>query len=359
VNVAILVKEFPPDAIGGTETQTRRMARKLSDRGHDVTVYTKAYGTDRADDEEPMKIVRVPNIRINPFLSTLTFVVIVTLLLLRDAKKYDVLQCMMIYPNGFVGYILNRFVDLPYFAWIRGGDYYFMKDTPVKRWMIKKVLGNGLVLTVSERVIDDVIEEFPGTQLEAVPNGVPIIEMPCYGNAIIFVGRLKKQKGVDKLLRAAKNIDRPVVIVGDGPARSSLERLSESIQVNAEFVGEVAPDEVPEYLQRGDIFVLPSVRGEGGAPNAMLEAMAAGLPVIVTDTGGMLKAVETEPIGFMVPPGDIGALRDRLELLCNDEEFRRELGANAREYVRRTHSWDVVCDQLENVYKRVIADSNQ
>ncbi|MFB6308143.1 MAG: glycosyltransferase family 4 protein [Haloarculaceae archaeon] len=356
MRVAILVKEFPPDIIGGTETQTRRMARALSERGHEVTVYTKAYGTDRPDDEEPMEIVRVPNLRLNPFVSTLTFVLLATLYLIRDARKYDILQCMMIYPSGFVGLVVNRLTGLPYFAWVRGGDFYFMKDTPGKRWMIARVLDDGLVLTQTDRVSEDVRAEFPDANLKAIYNGVPVPETTADGDALVFVGRLKEQKGVHNLLRAAEGLDRPVLIVGDGPERERLETLAADLDVDAEFVGQVPPTEVPEYLARGSVFVLPSIRGEGGTPNAVLEALAVGLPVLVTDTGGMLPTIESEPIGYMVPPDDVNALREKLRLLCEDESLRNELAENAREYVQETHSWDALVDGLEDVYDRVIAE---
>jgi len=356
MRVAILVKEFPPDVIGGTETQTERMAAALSSAGQDVTVYTKSYGTPNDDETRAFDVVRVPNLRTSPFISTMTFVLLATLYLLKDARRYDVLQCMMIYPNGFVGYLVNKVRGVPYVAWIRGGDYYFMKENRIKRWTIRRVFSDTLVLTVSDRVIEDVEAEFRNTTLRAVTNGIEMPEETAAGDAIVFVGRLKEQKGVHVLLRAVADVDVSVLIVGDGPERSALERLADELSVDATFVGEVHPEEVPEYLRRGTLFALPSIRGEGGAPNAVLEAMASGLPVVVTDTGGMIRTIDAKDVGVMVEPGDREALRAAIEDLLDDAERRRRMGENARAYVRERHAWPAIVDELEDVYERVRSD---
>ena len=200
MDIAILVKEFPPNVIGGTETQSKRMARELAQTDHRVTVYTKKYPDNPDYNTLSYKIVRVPNWQISPFISTLTFILAATFLLIRDADNYDLLQCMMIYPNGFVGYLVNRIRGLPYFAWIRGGDYYFMKKTKWKRWMIKRVLADTRVLVQTEQIADDVYSEFPESTLTVLGNGIEIPEETATGDEIVFVGRLKEQKRVHILL---------------------------------------------------------------------------------------------------------------------------------------------------------------
>lgn len=353
MRVALLVKEFPPDVIGGTETQTKRMARELDAAGHDVTVYTKAYPGGSDDGDVAYDVVRVPNWHVSPFVSTLTFVLAATLLLLRDAGEYDVLQCMMIYPNGFVGRVVNALRGLPYFAWIRGGDYYFMKDTPVKRRMIASVLGDTLVLAQTEQVAADVRSEFDARDLRVLGNGVDVPERHADGDDIVFVGRLKEQKGVDVLLRAVDGLDESVLVVGGGPARADLEALAERLDVDAEFVGEVPPESVVDYLSRGKLFVLPSVRGEG-LPNAVLEAMAVGLPVVVTDTGGVADAVVEHETGYVVDPGDESVLRERIERVCADDKRREQMGRAARVWVVENHSWKTIVSELENIYEQVV-----
>lgn len=353
MRIVILVKEFPPDVIGGTETQTMRMAAEIQERtDNEVTVFTKEYEGPADDASRPYDVVRVPNWRISPFVSTLTFVLMSILLLVRDADEYDVLQCMMIYPNGFVGWVVNRIRGLPYFAWIRGGDYYFMKDTPVKRWMIATVLADTRVLAQTERVASDVREEFPDSNIAVLGNGVDIPDQTADGDRLVFVGRLKEQKGVHVLLRALEGLDERLLVVGDGPERDRLESLADRLDVCAEFTGEVAPDEVNRYLREGKAFVLPSIRGEG-LPNAVLEAMAVGLPVVVTDTGGVADAVMDGETGYVVEPGNSGQLRSRIRRLCKDDERRSTMGSAAREWVVNNHSWETILDELEACYEAI------
>jgi glycosyltransferase involved in cell wall biosynthesis len=354
MHIALLVKEFPPDVIGGTETQTMRMATELQQRTDtEVTVFTKSYPGSSNNDSHPYEIVRVPNWQLSPFVSTLTFVLAATLLLIRDADEFDVLQCMMIYPNGFVGQIVNRVRGLPYFAWIRGGDYYFMKDTPGKRWMIKRVLADTRVLVQTEQIANDVYSEFPEATLTVLGNGIEIPEETATGDEIVFVGRLKEQKGVHLLLQAAAELDETVRIVGDGPERTRLEDLAERLDVDANFVGEIPPEEVTRHLCHGKIFVLPSICGEG-LPNAVLEAMAVGLPVVVTDTGGVADAVAIDHTGFVVEPGDLDALTQRLVYLCENDEQRNSMGSQARQWVRDTYGWDRICEELKLLYKSLV-----
>lgn len=348
MNVAILVKEFPPDVIGGTETQTQRMARALEARGHDVTVYTKSYGNEEGCDE-PFELVRVPNLRTNDFVSTLTFVLVATLYLLRNAGRHDVLQCMMIYPNGFVGYVVSTLTRLPYFAWIRGGDYYFMKDTPGKRTMIRTVLADTTVLAQSAEIARDVRSEFDAADLRVLGNGVDIGDPTESGDGVVFVGRLVDWKGVDVLLRALDGTGERLVVVGDGPERDRLESLAASLDVDARFVGMVPTEEVDAYLAAGAVFALPST-GDEGLPNAVIEAMAAGLPVVTTDSGGLPDLVEDGETGFVVPKGDVEALRSRIRTLMDDDERRARMGHAAWTYARDHHGWDHVVAALESVY---------
>jgi glycosyltransferase involved in cell wall biosynthesis len=357
MNVAIVVKEFPPDVIGGTETQTLRMAHELQTRtDHDVTVYTKAYPGPESHDP-PFELVRVPNLRTSDVVSTLTFVLVCFVSLLRDSRRIDVLHCMMIYPTGFVGYVVSTLTRVPYFAWIRGGDYYFMKENPVKRWTIDRVLRDTVVLAQADNVRCDVEREFAPRDIRVIGNGVDLPDVVADGDHLVFVGRLKAQKGVEYLIRAvgSADVDTPVLVVGDGPERDSLESLADELGVDATFVGEVPPERVTEYLCRGAFFVLPSIRGEG-LPNALLEAMAVGLPVVATDLAGIGDVIEHGETGYVVEPGNVEELSERIRALSHDETARRRMGDAAREYVTERHSWAAITAEIDALYRELATD---
>jgi glycosyltransferase involved in cell wall biosynthesis len=353
MRVAIVVKDFPPDVIGGTETQTKRMATALADRGHNVTVFTKQYG-DHDDTDTPFEVVRVPNLRTNPFISTLTFLLVCMVRLTRRADEFDVCQCMMIYPNGFLGYLIRRLTGLPYLAWIRGGDYYFMKDVTWKRWMIERVLEDTRVLVQAPGIETDVRTEFPGInhELAVLGNGVEVPEETANGDDVLFVGRLAPMKGVEVLIEAMADIDTPLTVVGDGPERDRLESLAADLDVDATFVGRVPPNEVGEYYRDAGVFCLPST-GDEGLPNAVLEAMSWGLPCVTTDSGGLPSLVGEGDRGFVVPQNEPTILRERLVQLLTDPDQRATVGANARGYVVMNHSWTAIVDALEDHYAAV------
>ena len=353
MDLALILKTFPPDVIGGMETQTKRMATELHEAGHDVTVFTKRFG-DHDDSDVPYEVVRVRNWQLNPFVSDLTFLLFTLLALLRRRKEFDILQCMMIYPVGFLGYVVNKLTGLPYFAWIRGGDYYLMNDVSWKRWMMRRVLKDTLVLAQSTEIRDDVIADFNDIKctIEILGNAVSVPDDTASGEGVLYVGRLAPKKGLEYLIKAMAKADEQLTIVGDGSERSRLERLAVEYDVEVAFEGEVDPDEVGSYYESAAIFVLPSIEGEG-MPNVVLEAMAWGLPVVATDSGGVPTLVENGYNGYLVSMRNVDELDNRISELLANPQLRDKMGTNAREFVSENHSWEALRSKLESYYERV------
>lgn len=168
-----------------------------------------------------------------------------------------------------------------------------------------------------------------------IPNAVDVRSFrPASGGSrnarIIGIGRFAYPKDFTTLLEALRCVRAPchTVLVGDGPA---LPGVAAAVQKNGlservELLG--ARADIPELLARSDVFVLSS-RSEG-FPVSVLEAMAAGLPVVATDVGGVAQAVEDGETGFLVPAADSEALTRALERLVSDADLRRRLGAAGR-----------------------------
>jgi glycosyltransferase involved in cell wall biosynthesis len=354
MKLAVVLKTFPPDIIGGMETQTKRMAAELHRSGHEVTVFTKSFGKYQESDV-PYEVFRVRNWKLTPFLSDFTFLLFALVSLLRRRKEFDVLQCMMIYPVGFLGYVVNKLVDLPYFAWIRGGDYYLMNDVWWKRWMMRRVLSDTLVLAQSEEIQNDVTDDFADIdcEIDILGNAVTVPDETADGERLLYVGRLARKKGVEYLLRAVAKLDTHLTIVGDGPERPRLERIAAETGVEVTFEGEVNPNEVGHYYKSAAVSVLPSIEGEG-MPNVILEAMAWGLPVVATDSGGVPTLINDGSNGYLVPMRDVDALSEKIQLLLDNEQHQEELGQNARIFVIENHSWDSLCAELRKYFERVV-----
>ena len=200
-------------------------------------------------------------------------------------------------------------------------------------------------------VMDSLVPLFQVRQLALLPNPLPMPVVPAaVGSAgdrqgFVTVARLVPQKGIDVLIRALAQTsgaaqDWTLTLVGDGPEREALERqvLQAGLEEKVHFLG-FRSDPQTSLLQAG-VFVLPS-RYEG-MPNALLEAMAVGLAVVVTDASpGPLEVVEAGVTGLVVPSDEPASLADALDRLAAQPQLRERLGAAARETLRQS-DWPVV-----------------
>jgi glycosyltransferase involved in cell wall biosynthesis len=184
-------------------------------------------------------------------------------------------------------------------------------------------------------------------------------------SGVLFVGRLTPHKGVDRLLQALPP-DAHLRVVGSTghdprpPEReypSLLRFLARERQVT--FLGMLADDDLPAVYRSAVVLALPSVeRTCYGRPVRVsellglvaLEAMASGTPVVASCVGGLAEVVQDGETGFLVPPGDVGALRDRLEQVLSDPLLARRLGANAREVVLERFTWARVAERCLEAY---------
>ncbi len=170
---------------------------------------------------------------------------------------------------------------------------------------------------------------------------------------VITVANLRPEKSHETLIAAAAALagSHPHVrfqIVGDGPQRAALEALvrERGVARNVEFLGH--REDVPALLAAADVFVLPS-RSEA-FPNGAIEAMAAGLPVIASATGGLIDLIESGRTGVLVPPGDSGALTSALRGLLDEPGHASSLGAEARRSVLERYSFERMVASFEDLY---------
>jgi glycosyltransferase involved in cell wall biosynthesis len=198
----------------------------------------------------------------------------------------------------------------------------------------------------------------PGTDFNRfVPGPQPLVPGPS--PVLLHVGRLKKYKAVDHLLRAARLLlDRgralQVVIVGGGDDRPRLEALAARLDLRdaVRFTGFIPEDEKIEWYRRAAVLVENSVKEGWGL--IVMEANGCGTPVVVADSPGLRDSSRDGVNGLVYPYGDVGALAGKLEQLLSDEPLRQKLGRQAIDWARQW-TWDKAADDMLAAIRRTVA----
>jgi glycosyltransferase involved in cell wall biosynthesis len=175
---------------------------------------------------------------------------------------------------------------------------------------------------------------------------------------ILTVAGLIRRKGVDHLLRAVGQVDRSrdftFVICGDGPERGALEDLARGLGISdrTRFVGRVDRKTIPAYFAACDVFVLASIVEAAG--NVLFEAMAAGRPVVCTDSGGPPEYVRHGETGFVVPVADPSAMSARIRQFLDDPELGDRLGLEGRRSTVGEFDYKRMVQDIIKVYDEVL-----
>ena len=203
-----------------------------------------------------------------------------------------------------------------------------------------------------------------GGQFEIVPNGVDIDRFETStpaelgpGSKILFVGRLDERKGFPTAVAAFARLaptraDLRLIVVGDGPDRRVGAALPPAERERVVHVGEVPNEGVPAYYRACDVYLGPAVGGESFGM-VLVEAMAAGLPVVASDIPGYREVLRDGVEGLLVRPRDPAALAEAAERILADPALASRLVAGGRARAL-TYDWGVVVPQIEDIYVRVV-----
>lgn len=216
-----------------------------------------------------------------------------------------------------------------------------------------------LVIANARAVAEDArrVERIPTHKIVTVNNGIsasafdpiPAAPLESDGPVIVCVANLIGYKGHRYLLRAAALLSEQlirctVVLAGDGPERGRLEKLASELGVDARFLGQRC--DIAALLARADVAVLPSLTE--GMSNAVMEAMAAGKPIVATDVGGNRELLQGR--GVLVPPANAQALADGLTCVLSDQEFAARIGGEARRWSRRNLHVNAMVERHISIY---------
>ncbi|MHB8742772.1 MAG: glycosyltransferase [Sulfuricaulis sp.] len=231
------------------------------------------------------------------------------------------------------------------------------------------------IFSVSEQLKQDLTTHvgIPAACIEVLYNGVDTNKTHardriavrqelnvCDSDIVIgSVGRLVPVKNYAILLRAVSallaNHEVKAIFVGEGPERPALEALTDSLQIRqaVRFLGH--RNDVRDMLAGMDIFVLPSQ--SEGMSNTLLEAMAAGIPVVASDVGGNTEIVRDKQDGLIFPHNDLTKLQTCLAILCHDDTYRKQLGGTGRLRALQAFSIQAMIARYEDLYNRAFEEA--
>jgi glycosyltransferase involved in cell wall biosynthesis len=369
MRVVMLTLDYHP-VTGGAQKQIAALAPLLRARGAAVEVWTRAVpGQPHAEsiDGIPVRRLGRPGAR-----STAGFAVQAALGLLR--ARPDVLHAHSLFSPAAIALLARQALGVPAVVKVlRGGvlgDSVRLLGKPHgprrAAALAQRIDRFVAISTEIDRELDDL--GVAPERRRFVPNGVDterfrplrllsrvalrhdlgVGDRPL----VVYAGRLVPEKGLDDMIAAWPRVERAhpgaeLAVLGAGPCEAELRRRA---PVAVKFLGDVA--DVAPYLLAADAFVLPSQTE--GLSNALLEAMAAGLPIVATSVGGNADLIEDGVNGRLVPPRRSDALGDALAALLADAPLRRGLGARARRRVVDDYSLPATADRLFDLYRELV-----
>jgi glycosyltransferase involved in cell wall biosynthesis len=234
------------------------------------------------------------------------------------------------------------------------------------------------LVAVSPEVRDDLValgvapeEKFTvirlGVELEERVNASPetrtrarrMMGVPDGRFTVGWIGRMTAVKRTEDILLAFQGLvesgtDACLCLVGDGPDREGTEQLAADLDLMDRCLFLGYQDDVAPFYAAFDALVLPSANE--GTPVSVIEALAGGRPVVATRVGGVPDVVRDSVDGFLVEPGDVGALADRLGQLAADPALAQRMGAAGRERVLERYSVERLVDDVDALYRRLLAE---
>jgi glycosyltransferase involved in cell wall biosynthesis len=294
--------------------------------------------------------------------------------LLLATRGCDVLHAHHLYLDAAAALVAGRICRRPVVAKVTGagpgGDLDRLRRTAGGGYWLRLFGRLDVVIAPSATCREELLRAgFPADRVQLIPNGVDVYRFrpqspggptdtpsPWSGPAVVFAGRLVEGKGLLELLEAWPRVVRDVpqahlVILGSGPLEAEIRGRAAvaSVGGHVHLVGEMS--DVRPYLRTAAAFVLPS-RAEG-LPNAMLEAMAMGLPCVATRIGPIVEIATHGKEALLVPVQDPGQLASALSAVLRQPEMSSRLGHAARKRVEAEFSLERQVDALETLYFRL------
>ncbi len=379
LSILFATEHFVP-LIGGISEHVYHLSHELAKLGHRITIlaphYYKRGYTDNGSRQIYVDVMRVGRAVFLPFNGSLTPVTytphsIRQISYILKQGEFDIVHAQgSIVPTiPFVSVYLSKYRTVSTFHATHG--------TSLGYKMFRNLMGKAYYkldgrIAVSETAKNTINAHFPGREIEIIPNGIDTEQyspqkppLPKFKSIkkrkILFVGRLEWRKGIDIMINAFKIFcrrysDTVLIVVGDGPLMSKARKMSRGLPVV--FEGAVSQEFLPFYYRSADVFVAPSVGGESFGI-VIAEAMAASVPVVVSDIEGYKRLVRAYKTGMVFKNSDAFDLAAKLEIVLNNRDYALKLAQNARQYVIENYKWSKIAKKTAAYYYKIIGQKSK
>ena len=371
LRLCFVVSYFHPVA-SGAERQALLQAKELVRRGHTVRVLTRALPGRPTDETlDGVQVVRtIRPIEAGPLFGV-SFISSLAESLVRDRESYDLIHChQALWEAAAVGLVHDRLWRPSVVQPAASGSYgewAALKQTRGRGLLRRLILRNDRFVAISAELSQELQElGVPADRITQLASGVDC-EVFSPGRSsredelpprprVLFLGRLHPQKNLSTLIEAwpavAARHRANLLIVGQGPERARLEALADRLHCRGSVHFYPPTAEAVDFLRAADLFVLPSVAE--GSSNALLEALAVGLPCLASRIGGNVDLIEPRRTGWLVEAADAAAWSAALDEALGDLGEARRMGHAAREATVERFSIRVVVDGYERLYRQLL-----
>lgn len=383
----MLTWEYPPRIVGGISRHCFELSKALARNDVDITIITLEFpGAPFHENINGVEVYRVKVEIGNP--NFLTWVLLFNHFMEKMAghifwskNEFDLIHVhdWLTCPVGIsLKHTLNRKLILTMHSTEVGRSSGIHTPDSVTKDSIEwwGTYEASKIIAVSNSLKNEIINHFklPLEKVVTIPNGVDFQRFQRYvdkkgvrnrfginiwDKVIICIGRLTYQKGFQYVIYAMPKIlesfpNTRLIIIGDGYYRNELERIAWETGVRDKviFTGFVSDEDIVNILKSGDIMIVPSLYEPFGI--TALEGMASGIPVIVSNVGGLREIVKHEYDGIWVYPGNPDSITWGVKRIFSDEDFTRYIVSNAFKKVKNIYDWNIIAIKTKEVYKTLL-----
>ena len=359
MKIAVVIDTWFP-AVGGGQINTWEISKRIAQKGHQIDIITRNNGEYKCQKVKNLKVLQIGS-KSNPDDNLSRMFFLIRAFSLIKGKNYDVIHLQAFLP-GLLAPLIRYFLKKPTIFTVHGTRMFEKNPKFSFGFWLEKIILTKIRYDVEISVTKAFLKfENANRNIKVIGNGInfkkfdniKVKKAPC--PKILWVGRFDQVKRVDNLIMAMEVVvrkipDAELTLVGYGYEEKNLKKLMNKLNLNKhiEFVGKKTDDDLIREYKSSHLFVLPS--SSEGQPITLLEAMACGLPIIATKTGGIPEIVKEGVNGLLVPPnGDNDLANAIIWCLTNKNDF----GKKGHSKVAKMDSWDEIANKTLSVYRNV------